>query len=58
MSATHDSTRQTPQHEQTDEQIRAVAETYELEDAEVTMIKDPENPHAWIQSNATVTLLR
>lgn len=33
--------------------IRASYEEYELEGANVAMITDPENVHAWIQSDVT-----
>lgn len=36
--------------------IRAVYEEYDLGEARVGMISDPENEHAWIQSDVTVQI--
>lgn len=34
--------------------VRAMYEEYDLGDVRVGMISDPENEHAWIQSDVTV----
>jgi len=34
--------------------IRATWEAYDLRGTEVVMVADPENEHAWIQSDAVV----
>jgi len=36
-----------------DESIRATYEEYDVGDTRLAMIADPENEHAWIQSDVT-----
>jgi hypothetical protein len=39
-----------------DDQIRETFEEYEVGDARLAMIADPENEHAWIQSDVTASV--
>jgi len=39
-----------------DAAVRATYEEYDLRGTHVAMIADPENEHAWIQSDVTVEL--
>ncbi|WP_162991451.1 DUF7331 family protein [Halostella salina] len=38
--------------------VRATYEEYDLDDTRVSMIADPENEHAWVQSDLTVDVQR
>lgn len=41
-----------------DVRVRAAYEEYDLDDVRVGMIADPENEHAWVQSDRTVDVTR
>jgi len=46
----------TPEH--VHPRVRATYEEYDLDDTRVGMIADPENEHAWVQSDVTVRIRR
>lgn len=48
--------RTTPQHAQHDQNIRETYEEFDLQTGNVAMISDPQNPHAWVQSDATIDI--
>jgi len=43
----------TPMSDDADNEIRETYEEYDVGDARLAMIADPENEHAWIQSDRT-----
>lgn len=45
-----------PDRQTVEGEIRAIYEEYELETTRVATISDPENQHAWIQSDWTMPI--